>query len=95
MSQKCYKNYYLHQQQRSWSLQVFSEIYYISSTLESLSTVHSQYRVPRPMPREISSIVDVNEILAVNEDDKTMTVSLYLILEWNDPQIDIKVPETK
>ena len=54
-----------------------------------------QCRVPRPKPRAIGSILDVNEILAVNEDDKTMTVSLYLILEWNDPQIDIKIPETK
>ena len=54
-----------------------------------------RYRVPRPKPRPISSIVDLNEILAVNEDDKTMTVSLYLIMEWVDPQIDIKVPETK
>ena len=32
-------------------------------------------RVPRPVPREISSIVDVREILEVNEDYKTMTVS--------------------
>ena len=52
-------------------------------------------RVPRPKPRALSSIVDINEILAVNEDDKTMTVSLYLIMEWIDPQIDIKIPETK
>ena len=34
-------------------------------------------RVPRPKPRALSSIVDINEILAVNEDDKTMTVSLH------------------
>ena len=53
------------------------------------------FRVPRPKPREISSIVDINEILAVNEDDKTMTVALYLILEWNDPQIDIRIPKIK
>ena len=50
-------------------------------------------RVPRPVPREISSIVDVREILEVNEDYKTMTVSLYLIMEWHDPQINILGPE--
>ena len=31
--------------------------------------------------------------MEVNEDYKTMTVSLYLIMEWHDPQINILGPE--
>ena len=50
-------------------------------------------RVPRPIPRNISSIIDVKDIIGINENEKTMTIYLHLIMEWEDPQLDVKGPE--
>ena len=52
-------------------------------------------RVPRPIPRKITSIIDVKDIIGINEDEKTMTVYLHLIMEWQDPQLDARGPKGK
>ena len=54
---------------------------------------HMSDRVPRPIPRNIASIVDVKDIIGINEDEKTMTVYLHLIMEWQDPQLDVRGPK--
>ena len=50
-------------------------------------------RVPRPIPRDITSIIDVKDIIGINENEKTMTIYLHLIMEWEDPQLDVTGPE--
>ena len=50
-------------------------------------------RVPRPIPRDITSIIDVKDIIGINENEKTMTIYLHLIMEWKDPQLDVIGPE--
>ena len=50
-------------------------------------------RVPRPIPRIITSIVDVKDIIGINDNEKTMTIYLHLIMEWEDPQLDVTGPE--
>ena len=50
-------------------------------------------RVPRPIPRDITSIIDVKDIIGINENEKTMTIYLHLIMEWEDPQLDVIGPE--
>ena len=57
--------------------------------------IHSNYRVPRPVPRNISCIVDIKDILEVNEDQKTITIYLYLIMEWIDPHLKVVGPSGK
>ena len=57
--------------------------------------IHLNYRVPRPVPRNISCIVDIKDILEVNEDQKTITIYLYLIMEWIDPQLKVVGPSGK
>ena len=52
-------------------------------------------RVPRPIPRDITSIIDVKDIIGINENEKTMTIYLHLIMEWEDPQLDVIGPEGK
>ena len=42
-------------------------------------------RVPRPIPRDITSIIDVKDIIGINENEKTITIYLHLIMEWEDP----------
>ena len=56
---------------------------------------HMSDRVPRPIPRNITSIIDVKDIIGINEDEKTMTVYLHLIMEWQDPQLDVRGPKKK
>ena len=56
---------------------------------------HMSDRVPRPIPRNITSIIDVKDIIGINEDEKTMTVYLHLIMEWQDPQLDVRGPKGK
>ena len=45
------------------------------------------------MPLTINPIVDIKDILAIDEDDKSMTVDIYIIMKWIDPQISYVGPE--
>ena len=54
---------------------------------------YESFRVPRPIPRKLESILDIKDILEVNEDEMSMNIHIYIILKWIDPQLDYQGPE--
>ena len=60
-----------------------------------LWTINFLNRVPRPLPLKINPIVDIKDILAIDEDEKAMTVDIYIIMKWVDPQLTYVGPEGK
>ena len=54
---------------------------------------YESFRVPRPIPRKLESILNIKDILEVNEDEMSMNVHIYIILKWIDPQLDYQGPE--
>ena len=68
--------------------------FYSSKTfIVNWKLINNKIRVPRPLPLTINPIVDIKDILAIDEDDKSMTVDIYIIMKWVDPQITYVGPE--
>lgn len=70
-------------------IQSYSDKYYNLNR----KVINNKIRVPRPLPLTINPIVDIKDILAIDEDDKSMTVDIYIVMKWVDPQITYVGPE--
>ena len=44
---------------------------------------------PKPLPTVIKSVIDLKNILAIDPEKKTMTVDIYLVMEWIDLGINV------
>ena len=44
---------------------------------------------PKPWPTVVKSVIELKNILAIDPDKKTMTVDIYLIMEWVDVEINV------
>ena len=48
---------------------------------------------PPPPLRIITTVLDIKDILEVNVEEKSMTISVNLILKWVDPRLSYHGPE--
>ena len=45
--------------------------------------------LPKPWPTVVKSVIQLENILAIDPEKKTMTVEIYLIMEWIDLEINV------
>ncbi len=65
---------------------VESKLCLMVDTIEEYVTTKS----PEPIPTLINITLTINDIFDVDEDKKTITLSMKIILEWFDFKLDVK-----
>ena len=48
---------------------------------------------PKPWPVIVTPIVDLKNVLDVDQDKKSLTIYVYLITQWIDPEIFVHTPD--
>ena len=54
---------------------------------------HYRPQDPPPPLRTITTILDIQDILEVNAEKKSMTISVNLVLKWMDPRVSYHGPQ--
>ena len=70
------------------SVEKISEVPYLCK----LNNDHCSACPPKPWPTKVTPIVNIKDLLNLDKDKKSLTVSAEIFLSWVDPAISVKTP---